>query len=315
MTNIENSPLRKYYRQPKIELKLPTNGLWYDNDVLDLNENATVKVLSMSGLDEIKCQTPEIIAESKFKYELIKSCVPEIKKPEKLCFVDVRSIMFAIYVATYGKYYKEEFICNHCAKKSENMSEEKRKLAEENCQINIKPQKVEISSQAIIDQTVYATTKDIYVDYGDLRLYLKPVEASASDKLDTEQFYESMIANKLEEYQNNPNIDEEVIKKAKNEILEITNKIYNNAFDMLILSIDYIVIKSTNQIISDRVLIADFIKNSSNEIIELIKNKRDKEIDILGLPYSYKVECNTCHQLVDINTIVFNPTNFFDIAS
>ena len=312
--NNETSPLRKYYRQPKLELKLPTNGLWYDDSILELNQNATVKILPMSGLDEIKAQTPELLAEAKFKYELIKSCVPEIKQPEKLCAIDVGSIMFGIHMATYGKNFKETFICPHCLEKASKMSDEKRKLAEENGQINLKEQKMEVSAQDIINLSQYATTKDVFFEYEDLKIYLKPVEITIADKMETEDFYHDMIENKLKEYQNSDESNEEIIKKVKSEIISITDRIYENAVNMMIMYVDYIEMSDGTKI-TDRDEISDFIKNSPQKLYDLIKDTRDNAFGKLGLPLSYKVACNCCGQLVDINTSFFNPTNFFDIAS
>ena len=40
ISNSGASSLTKYYRRPRISIKLPTNGLWYSPDVIDLNEKS-----------------------------------------------------------------------------------------------------------------------------------------------------------------------------------------------------------------------------------------------------------------------------------
>ena len=51
---VENAnPLSKYYRQPQIYIKLPSEGKWYGSDVFTPTENGEIPVLPMTAKDEL----------------------------------------------------------------------------------------------------------------------------------------------------------------------------------------------------------------------------------------------------------------------
>ena len=319
--NNSNSSLSKYYRRPKISVKLPTNGLWYNSDIVELTENATVNILPMTGLDEIKAQTPELITDTNFKFDLIRSCVPAIKQPEKMAAVDINAIMFGIYAASYGKNYRTNLICPHCLEAYNALkTEEEKKSAIDNSEVNINPQKFDLHAESVLALSKYAMNKDIYFDYdNDLRIYLKPVSIDVVDSYNTNNYYQEMLEEKIQKLTDDANNDiidkKTVIEKIQNEVKKYSDQVYGIVLEMLIKSVSHIVIISTNETITDEKEIADFIKNSPHELIDKIKNLRDKEIDTLGLPDTVKVECNCCHKLFDANPAYFDPTAFFDIAS
>ena len=55
-----NNPLQKYFRQPKIYINLPSQGMF--NTVGSI-ENATgqLPIMSMTGMDELLLKTPDAL--------------------------------------------------------------------------------------------------------------------------------------------------------------------------------------------------------------------------------------------------------------
>ena len=82
MPEIERSganPLQKYFRQPKIYIKLPSNGKWYPNGSLEVTDNMEFPVYAMTARDELMFKTPDALLNGQSTVDVIQSCVPSIK--------------------------------------------------------------------------------------------------------------------------------------------------------------------------------------------------------------------------------------------
>ena len=70
------SPLKKYSRQPKIYINLPSGGKFYNQDVLYGDTYTELAVYSMTANDEILYKTPDALINGRATAEAIKSCIP-----------------------------------------------------------------------------------------------------------------------------------------------------------------------------------------------------------------------------------------------
>jgi transposase-like protein len=98
-----NNPLRKYFRQPKIYLKLPSRGKYYAPGSIDLPENGELPIFAMTAKDELMFKTPDALINGEATVEVIKSCVPNIRDPWKMPSIDNDAILIAIRMATFGE--------------------------------------------------------------------------------------------------------------------------------------------------------------------------------------------------------------------
>lgn len=98
-----NNPLRKYFRQPKIYLKLPSKGKFYPIGSLDYPESGELPVYAMTAKDELMMKTPDALLNGEATVEIIKSCVPNIRDPWKMPSVDSDAVLIAIRLATHGE--------------------------------------------------------------------------------------------------------------------------------------------------------------------------------------------------------------------
>lgn len=98
-----NNPLRKYFRQPKIYLRLPSKGKFYPPGIIDMPESGELPVYAMTAKDELMIKTPDALLNGEATVEVIKSCVPNIKDPWKMPSIDSDAILIAIRLATYGE--------------------------------------------------------------------------------------------------------------------------------------------------------------------------------------------------------------------
>jgi hypothetical protein len=110
MTQGDN-PLKKYYRNVKLSVGLPSRGKYYADDVLTLNESGELPIYPMTAQDEITLQNPDALLTGSAAIDVIKSCVPNIHKPRSLLACDIDVLMIAIRVASYGEEANMELQC------------------------------------------------------------------------------------------------------------------------------------------------------------------------------------------------------------
>ena len=72
--------LQKHFRQPSIYIKLPSEGVWYDDSIITMPENGEVlPVYPMTALDEITYRTADALFNGEAVVTVIKSCIPLFK--------------------------------------------------------------------------------------------------------------------------------------------------------------------------------------------------------------------------------------------
>jgi hypothetical protein len=96
------NPLRKYFRQPAIHLRLPSNGKFYPPGAIELPPNGEVPIYPMTAVDEIITRTPDALFNGSSIVEIIASCVPAIKDAWQIPAVDLNALLTAVRLASYG---------------------------------------------------------------------------------------------------------------------------------------------------------------------------------------------------------------------
>ena len=102
-SNIEQNPLRKYFRQPKVYITLPSKGKFYPEGILDMPETGELPVFAMTAKDELIIKTPDALLNGQATVDVIKSCIPNISNPWHMPSVDLDACLVAIRIATYGE--------------------------------------------------------------------------------------------------------------------------------------------------------------------------------------------------------------------
>lgn len=103
MENQVQNPLKKYYRQPKLFIKLPSSGNFYPPGVLEKTETGEYPVYAMTAKDELVMKTPDALLNGQATIEVIQSCFPNIKNAWMIPSIDLDAILIAIRLATYGE--------------------------------------------------------------------------------------------------------------------------------------------------------------------------------------------------------------------
>ncbi len=90
-------------RQPKIYIKLPSNGAFWEPGSLEMPETGEFPVYSMTAKDELLLKIPDALMNGQAVVDVIQHCVPNIKNAWAIPSIDLDVVLIAIRIATYGE--------------------------------------------------------------------------------------------------------------------------------------------------------------------------------------------------------------------
>ena len=114
-----NNPLRQYFRQPAIYIKLPSQGKYYPPGTLNPSVTGEYPVYPMTAIDEITYRTPDAMFNGQATVNVIQSCVPDIKDAWQMPAMDMDTVLVAIRIASYGHEMEFGSQCPACQAESD----------------------------------------------------------------------------------------------------------------------------------------------------------------------------------------------------
>jgi hypothetical protein len=97
------NPLASFMRQPKIYIRLPSNGQFWPAGSLEMSENGELPVFSMTAKDELMLKVPDAVMSGQAVVDVIQHCIPNIKNAWMVPSIDIDVLLIAIRLATYGE--------------------------------------------------------------------------------------------------------------------------------------------------------------------------------------------------------------------
>ena len=97
-----SNPLKKYYRQPKQFVKLPSGYKFYPEGSIQVPESGEVAVYPMTAKDEMLLKTPDALLNGEATVSVIQSCIPAIQNAWVMPSIDCDAALMTIRMATYG---------------------------------------------------------------------------------------------------------------------------------------------------------------------------------------------------------------------
>ena len=195
MTDLQNQGnlLSQYYRQPKIYIRLPSNGEFYPEGTLDQSENGEYAVYGMTAKDELMFKTPDALLSGQSTVEVIKSCVPAIKDPWQMPTLDVDTVLVAIRIATFGGMMEMSSTCTECTESNDYELDLTNLLSslgniEYDSVIDVDPLKVHIRPY-----TYREMTKTALKTFEQQRIFQIINDDSMSDEQKVEMFGQSFV--------------------------------------------------------------------------------------------------------------------------
>ena len=282
MTGSENKNiLSQWYRQPKIYVKLPSEGRFYPEGSLDVSVDGTYPVYAMTAKDELMFKTPDALLSGQSTVEVIKSCVPAIKDPWAMPSIDLDYILIAIRIATYGENMDITTRCPHCE-------------AENDYVLNLNGWLQIFNNFKFND----------VIDVDPLVIHIRPYNYREVTKTSIKTLEEQKIFSIVND---EGMTDEEKIEKFGNSFVRITELTVGIIADC-ISQID-----TPNGSTTDQTQIKDFINNCPKDVFEAVATHINNIRDQIEFK-SNVVQCAECTKEFTV-PITMDQSNFFDVKS
>lgn len=249
----KSNPLSNYMRQPKIYIRLPSNGKYWGQDSIYIPDNGEFPVYSMTAKDELTFKTPDALMNGQAVVDVIQSCIPNIKNAWDCPGTDLDLILVAIRVATYGA----KMTLTHQVPGT------------------IETVDHEIDLVVVMDQLMsnFAWTESVLIN-SDIMCSIKPLTYKDMTYVSLKTFESQKIAQSLN---NSVASDEEKIKIFNQGMTQLT--------DLTIEMISHSVfeVHTPTEVVNDPVFIHEFIKNADAEIIQLVQDQINENKKHFGI--------------------------------
>lgn len=237
---MSNNPLRQYFRQPAIYLRLPSGGQYYPPGTIEMPANGELPVLPMTAIDEITYRTPDALYNGQATVDVIQSCLPNIKNAWALPSMDVDAVLVAIRIASYGHEMDFQAQCPKC--QSEN------------------PHSLDLRS--VLDRIKPADYNKT-VDAGDMQIFFKPITYKDMNDNNAAQLENQKIMQMLP--------DAEVADADKvlalNEALKRITKMSVHALTQSIAAI-----KTPTAMVTESQFVEEFLQNCEKQLFDRIRD-------------------------------------------
>ena len=274
--NIQNNPLKQYFRRPAIYLKLPSGGKMYAPGVVTIPESGELAVYPMTAIDEISSKTPDALYNGTAMADIIKSCIPDIKDPWSINSIDLDAVLIAIKSAAGGDDMTIGSQCPSCNEVSEYA----------------------VNLVGILSQLKSADyEKELTIN--DLSIKFRPLSYKEMNEAGTGQMEAQRIFMVLEKEENEA-IRAEKTQEALRFITDVT---------MRILSQTITHIRTPDAFVEEKEYILDFLKNCDRETYIAIRDynanlKAQTEIKPL------RIKCVHCQHEYE-QPFTLNTSDFF----
>jgi len=273
-----NNPLRQYFRRPAIYLKLPSNGKYYDNSIVENTETNELPVFPMTAIDDIATKTPDALYNGEAMAQLIRSCIPNIKDPWKINSIDFDAILVAIKIASQGSTIEIKSTCPECSTEGEYNLELAGLLSQ------FKPGD-------------YSRTLQL----NELEIKFKPLTYKEMNQAANGQFQAQKMLSNID--LSNGMLTEDGNKKTKDALEFLTNL----TMEILAKTIEYI--KTPNSIVDEQEYILDFLKNcDKNEYLKI--RDYNGELKSTSNLKPLHIKCGSCGHEFD-QSFTLNASDFF----
>lgn len=112
------NPLARFFRQPAIYIRLPSQGFGWAPGALNMPANQEIPVYPMTAIDEITYRTPDALLNGESVISVIQSCIPSVLNAWAVPATDLDAMLVAIRIASYGHEMDIDTVCPSCQEES-----------------------------------------------------------------------------------------------------------------------------------------------------------------------------------------------------
>lgn len=275
------NPLKQYFRQPAIYIRLPSQGRFYPQSTLDMPANGELPVLPMTTMDEIRYRTPDALFNGSATVEVIQSCVPAIKDAWVIPNVDIDTILVAIRIATFGHNLDIGTQCPACSE-----------LADWT-----------VDLRNIMEGITAPDYKTAFT-LGDLEIYLHPMTYRDINANNLEQFQDQKALQALESPDTTNEQRGQILSEMLTKLTVVTTKALAQNIAM---------VKTPSAMVTERDHIAEWLANCDRGTFGAVKDKI-LEIKAMSEIKPLHIKCTNCQNEYD-QPFTLDMTTFFGGAS
>lgn len=276
-----SNPLKQFFRQPSIYIRLPSQGQFWEPGSIDMPRNGEVPVLPMTAIDEMTYRTPDALFNGQAVVSVIESCIPCIKDAWQCPTIDLDTILIAIRLASFGHEMQIDTVCPHCSNSEE----------------------YGVDLRNILDNLKAADYTQNIIN-GDLEIYFRPLTYRQTTDNTLRQFEEQKVLNVI------PDVEMEDREK-----LSRLNAALSNLTKLTIETLAQTIslVKTPNATVSESEYITEWLANAPSSIFDRIKDH------VIGLREVSEIKplainCVQCQQTFE-QSITLDQAFFFGDAS
>ena len=276
-----NNPLRQYFRQPAIYVRLPSKGQFYTNGTLTMPPTGELPIYPMTAIDEITYRTPDALYNGQATVNVIQSCVPDIKDGWAIPALDVDTLLVSIRIASYGHDMEFGTTCPTCNHEADQV----------------------VDLRSVLDH-IKAPDYTESLKSGDIEIFFRPMTYKNLSDNNQLQFESQKMLQILPNSEASETDKMNALGSALKRITEIT---------VTALSQSISAIKTPSALVGEPEYISEFLsqcdKNVFNQVRDHILSFRDQsEMQAL------KIKCDSCGHEYE-QPITLDMSSFFERAS
>lgn len=278
---MSNNPLRQYFRQPAIYVKLPSKGQFYPQGTINIPANGELPVYPMTAIDEITYRTPDALFNGQATVNVLQSCVPDIKDVWATPAMDIDTLLVSIRIASYGHDMEFSTKCPKCQNECEHV----------------------IDLRSVLDK-MRTPDYNKSLKSGDLEIFFRPMTYKNINDNNAMQFENQKLLQMLP--------DAEV---AENEKISALSAAFKRITEVTIhaLAQSIAAVKTPQALVSESEYIEELLKNCDRELFNRI---RDHIVDLKSQTEMAPMQltCPECKNQYE-QAITLDMSSFFAPAS
>jgi hypothetical protein len=273
------NPLKQYFRKPGIWIKLPSQGNFYKNKPLELNDMGEIPVYPLTAKDELMLKNADALLNGSAITQMINSCTPTIDDPMAMPAIDLDAILVAIKRCTYGE--TQDVTCN--CPKCETANE------------------VSINLNQIISSIKSVEKLEPVVFDNGITVFIKPVTVNNLLSLNWVQFEQIRNIQIAEQNNTDETTKVNLMQRSYQVLTEKNIDIVSSCIDTVLLP--------DGVAVTDQHDIKDWVNDLSKPDFTKIENSI-MVTSTMGIVKDFDVNCKNCNSEFK-SSLDLNPTTFF----
>jgi len=278
---MSNNPLRQYFRQPAIYIRLPSSGQFYPKGAINLPPTGELPVYPMTAIDEITYRTPDALFNGQATVSVLQSCVPDITDPWATPSMDVDTLLIAIRIASYGHDMDFGTKCPKCSHECEHT----------------------VDLRSVLDR-IGRPDYNKSLKAGDMEIFFRPMTYKNLNDNNAMQYENQKLLQMLPDTEVPDPEKITALGAALKRITEITVKA---------LAQSVAVIKTPQALVSEPEYIEEFLKNCDRELFNRIRD-HIVELKNQGEMAPMQMTCPECKNQYE-QPVTLDMSSFFGPAS